>query len=401
MQATNPFLRPVYVMAKPAGAQCNLHCDYCYYLSKAKMYEERETATNGPRRLTMDDHLLEEFVSQYIASQPTPQVLFTWHGGEPMLRPLDFYRRAMDLQQKHAGGRQIDNCIQTNGTLVDDAWASFLHDNGWLVGLSIDGPEQLHDACRHARSGKATFGKVMEAVDILNRHGVEWNAMATVNSVNGRHPLEVYHFFKSIGCHYLQFTPVVDSDQPGRLAPYSVTPEQWGEFACTIFDEWVSHDVGLYFIQLFDATLANWAGVAPGVCALSETCGNAAAMEFNGDVYCCDHFVYPGYRLGNLREQPLLALLNSPRLHSFGLTKQRDLPRQCKTCRWLFACHGECPKNRIVTSADGEPGLNYLCAGYRRFFEHTAPYMDFMKARLDCGEAPADIVEALRRGWKP
>lgn len=401
MQALNPFLRPAYVMAKPAGARCNLHCDYCYYLSKAKMYKARGTAADGPRRLTMDDQLLEEFVRQYIASQPTAQVLFTWHGGEPMLRPLGFYRRAMDLQRKYAGGRQIDNCIQTNGTLVDDAWASFLHDNGWLVGLSIDGPERLHDACRHTRSGKATFAKVMEAADILDRHEVEWNAMATVNSVNGGHPLEVYQFFKSIGCHYLQFTPVVDSDQLGRLAPYSVTPEQWGEFACTIFDEWVNHDVGLYFIQLFDATLANWAGVAPGVCALSETCGNAAAMEFNGDVYCCDHFVYPEYRLGNLREQSLMALLNSPQLHSFGLAKQRGLPRQCKTCRWLFACHGECPKNRIVTSADGEPGLNYLCAGYRRFFEHAAPYMDFMKARLDCGEAPADIVEALRRGWKP
>lgn len=404
MQALNPFIRPVYVTAKPAGPRCNLHCDYCYYLSKAKLYADGGHATHethAPGHLMMDDRTLEAFVKQYIESQPTAQVLFTWHGGEPMLRPLSFYRKAIALQRKYAEGRQIDNCIQTNGTLIDDARASFLHDNGWLVGLSIDGPEHLHDACRHTPAGKGTFSRVMRAAAMLDKHGVEWNAMATVNSANVRHPVEFYHFFKSIGCHYLQFTPVVDSDRLGRLSPYSIGPEQWGEFVCTVFDEWVGHDVGTYFVQLFDATLANWAGVAPGVCALSATCGNAAALEFNGDVYCCDHFVYPEYRLGNLGKVPLTVLLNSRRQRAFGLAKRSRLPLQCKTCRWLFACHGECPKNRFALSDDGEPGLNYLCHGYRRFFGHAAPYMDFMKARLDCGEAPADIVWAIRQGWKP
>lgn len=369
-----PFGRPMYVMAKPVGDRCNLVCQYCYYLGK------------GSGAL-MDDALLEEFTRQYIEAQTVPQVLFTWHGGEPLLKPLSFYERALELQQKYARGRHVDNCLQTNGTLLNDEWCRFLRDNNFLVGISIDGPQPLHDTCRLTRRGGASWHDVMRGIGLLQRHGVEWNAMATVNAANVEHPAEFYRFFRQIGCEFLQFTPIVEPDKPDC----SITADQWGRFLCGVYDEWVRRDVGRLFVQLFDATLANWCGEPPGVCSMSPTCGQAAVMEADGTVYSCDHFVRPGFRLGSIRREPLAALLYSDRQLQFGQRKQSSLPRQCRECRWLFACHGECPKNRLLTDHYGEPGLNYLCSGYRQFFAHVAADMDFMKAEIDAGRSPANI----------
>ena len=375
MSIAIPFGSPLYVMLKPVGSRCNLACRYCYYLEKGKLYPEQEP---------LSETLLETFIRQYIEAQTMPEVLFTWHGGEPLLQPLSFYRKALELQQRYARGRQIDNCLQTNGTLLTDEWCEFLRENRFLVGISIDGPQTYHDAYR-CRS----FDKVMRGIRLLQKHHVEWNAMATVNHLNADHPVEFYRFFKEIGCQYLQFTPVVERVS---LCDTSVNPEQWGRFICGVYDEWVKADVGQIFVQLFDATLANWAGKPPGICSMSPTCGRAAVMEANGDVYSCDHFVFPEYRLGNIRQQSLTEMLYGDRQQQFGRSKRTSLPRQCRECRFLFACHGECPKNRFTKDRYGEDGLNYLCKGYRQFFAHVASDMDFMKAELDAGRSPANIM---------
>lgn len=373
------FDRPVYVMLKPVGDRCNLTCDYCYYMGKGS-------------GAVMDDGLLEEFTRQYIEAQTTPQVLFTWHGGEPLLRPLAFYKRALELQRKYAQGRHIDNCLQTNGTLLNDEWCEFLRENRFLVGISIDGPQALHDANRHTRRGGNSWHDVMRGIGLLQRHGVEWNAMATVNAANVEYPVLFYEFFRQIGCEFLQFTPVVEPGKPDC----SITAEQWGRFLCSVYDEWVCRDVGRIFVQLFDATLANWCGEPPGVCSMSSICGQAAVMEADGSVYPCDHFVRPEYRLGNIRQEPLVGMMYGERQRTFACQKQATLSRQCRECRWLFACHGECPKNRLVSDCYGEPGLNVLCSGYRQFFDHVAADMDFMKAELDAGRAPANIMQKPR-----
>lgn len=394
-----PFARPLYVMVKPVGAHCNLRCDYCYYLEKANLYTHE-------RQHYLSDELLEKFVKEYIEAQTMPQVLFTWHGGEPLLRPLSFYEKALMYERRYARGRQLDNVIQTNGTLLTDEWCAFFRQHHFLVGISIDGPQRFHDQYRKTASGESTFDKVMAGIHLLNKHGVEWNAMAVVNSTNANDPLGFYHFFKDIGCHYLQFAPIVERrvSRPdgltlatgmqagGELTPQSVTPEQWGHFLCTLFDEWVRHDVGEYFVQLFDATLANWCGEAPGVCTLSAECGNVAVLEHNGDLYSCDHFVFPEHRLGNLREQTITAMMYSEQQQRFSQMKRQQLPRQCQECHYLFACHGECPKSRFVNDRYGEAGLNYLCQGYHQFFSHVAPYMDFMKQQLLQGLPPANIM---------
>ena len=401
-----PFAHPLYVMLKPAGALCNLACDYCYYLEKAKLYQE------SPKHV-MSDELLEKFIEEYINSQTMQEVLFTWHGGETMMRPLSFYRKAQALQKRYARGRQISNCLQTNGTLLTDEWCRFFHDNQWLVGISIDGPQEFHDEYRRNRQGRPSFVKVMQGINLLKKHNVEWNAMAVVNDYNADYPLEFYHFFKELDCHYIQFAPIVERIAPhadGRhlaavdeeskegLADFSITPRQWGNFLCSIFDEWVRQDVGNYYIQLFDSTLANWVGEQPGICTLAKTCGHAGVMEFNGDVYSCDHFVFPQYKLGNIYSNTLAEMMYGERQQKFGQAKYTALPAQCKKCPYLFACNGECPKNRFCKTADGEPGLNYLCQGYYRFFDHAAPYMDFMKRELQANRAPANVMEAIRRG---
>ena len=399
-----PFAKPLYVMLKPAGAHCNLACKYCYYLEKNNLYQ------NSHRHL-MSDEMLEQFTREYIEAQTMPQVLFTWHGGEPLMRSIDFYKKALALQKKYAHGKQIDNVIQTNGTLLTDEWCEFFAQNHWLVGISIDGPQEYHDHYRVTPAGKPSWEKVMQGIQLLKKHRVEWNAMAVVNAYNAEHPLEFYHFFRDNGCQYLQFTPIVErltEHEDGRtlasladdreipLADASVTPQQWGNFLCTIFDDWVRHDVGKTFVEIFDCTLANWMGVLPGICAYSKECGHAGVMEHNGDVYSCDHFVFPEYKLGNIREQSLIDMLYGEKQQAFSRLKHTSLPRQCKECDMEFACHGECPKNRFEKDKYGEPGLNYLCQGYYQYYSHVAPYMDFMKRELLAQRPPANIMNVLK-----
>lgn len=404
-QTIAPFAKPLYIMTKAVGAVCNLACDYCYYLEKTNLYKDIS-------KHVMSDELLEKFIKEYIGSQTMNDVLFTWHGGETLMRPLSFYKRAVELQKQYANGKHIDNCIQTNGTLLTDEWCRFFKENNWLVGISIDGPQEFHDEYRKNRQGRPSFVKVMHGIELLKKHGVEWNAMAVVNDYNADYPLDFYNFFKEIGCKYIQFAPIVERivphtdgrhlaspmDKEEKLADFSVSPEQWGNFLCAIFDEWVKKDVGEIFVQIFDSTLANWMEVQPGVCSMAETCGHAGVMEFNGDVYSCDHYVFPEYKLGNIYKNSLIEMMYSERQQEFGLMKKKSLPQQCKDCEFLFACNGDCPKNRFAKTKDGEPGLNYLCSGYYKFFKHVAPYMDFMKKELLAQRPPANIMEAIKRG---
>lgn len=400
----NPFAKPLYVMLKPAGAHCNLACKYCYYLEKNKLYPTAQ-------RHLMSDEMLEQFTREYIEAQTMNQVLFTWHGGEPLLRSIDFYRKALSLQQKYAGGRRIDNVIQTNGTLLTDEWCEFFAQNHWLVGISIDGPQPDHDHYRLTAAGKPSWKKVMQGIKLLKKHGVEWNAMAVVNAYNANHPLEFYRFFKENGYQFLQFTPIVERltrHEDGRtlasladkdeisLSEASVAPEQWGYFLCAIFDEWVRKDVGKIFVEIFDCTLANWMGISPGICAYSKECGHAGVMEHNGDVYSCDHFVFPEYKLGNIRDHSLIDMLYGEQQQEFSRLKHSSLPRQCKECDMEFACHGECPKNRFMKDKYGDSGLNYLCPGYYHYYQHVAPYMDYMKQELMSQRPPSNIMKVVQ-----
>lgn len=400
----NPFAKPLYVMLKPAGAHCNLACKYCYYLEKNKLYPTAQ-------RHLMSDEMLEQFTREYIEAQTMNQVLFTWHGGEPLLRSIDFYRKALSLQQKYAGGRCIDNVIQTNGTLLTDEWCEFFAQNHWLVGISIDGPQPDHDHYRLTAAGKPSWKKVMQGIKLLKKQGVEWNAMAVVNAYNANHPLEFYRFFKENGCQFLQFTPIVERltrHEDGRtlasladkdeisLSEASVAPEQWGYFLCAIFDEWVRKDVGKIFVEIFDCTLANWMGISPGICAYSKECGHAGVMEHNGDVYSCDHFVFPEYKLGNIRDHSLIDMLYGEQQQEFSRLKHSSLPRQCKECDMEFACHGECPKNRFMKDKYGDSGLNYLCPGYYHYYQHVAPYMDYMKQELMSQRPPSNIMKVVQ-----
>ena len=400
----NSFAKPLYVMLKPAGAHCNLACKYCYYLEKNKLYPTAQ-------RHLMSNEMLEQFTREYIEAQTMNQVLFTWHGGEPLLRSIDFYRKALSLQQKYAGGRRIDNVIQTNGTLLTDEWCEFFAQNHWLVGISIDGPQPDHDHYRLTAAGKPSWKKVMQGIKLLKKHGVEWNAMAVVNAYNVNHPMEFYRFFKENGCQFLQFTPIVERltrHEDGRtlasladkneipLSEASVTPEQWGYFLCAIFDEWVRKDVGKIFVEIFDCTLANWMGISPGICAYSKECGHAGVMEHNGDVYSCDHFVFPEYKLGNIRDHSLIDMLYGEQQQEFSRLKHSSLPRQCKECDMEFACHGECPKNRFMKDKYGDSGLNYLCPGYYHYYQHVAPYMDYMKQELMSQRPPSNIMKVVQ-----
>ncbi len=402
----HPFSRPLYVLLKPVDASCNLRCKYCYYLEKQKLYSAQD-------KHIMSDALLDKFTYDYIHAQTMQEVLFTWHGGEPLMRPLSFYKRAMQLQRQYADGHIIANSLQTNGTMLTDEWCEFLKQNNWLVGISIDGPQDFHDEYRRNAQGGPSWVKVMRGIKLLKKHGVQWNAMAVVNDYNADYPLEFYNFFKENGCQYLQLTPIVerivehadgrhlatlgDSDD-APLADFSVTPEQWGDFLIAIFDEWVRHDVGRFYVETFDCMLANWAGVDPGICMYGKECGHAGVMEYNGDVYSCDHFVFPEYKLGNIYTSTLYNMLYGEKQHRFSQLKHKSLPQQCLECDYEFACHGECPKNRFARDRYGNPGLNYLCKGYHRFLDHIAPYMDYMKQQLDRKQPPAAIMQALRDG---
>ena len=386
------------LMLKPAGSQCNLACKYCYYLDKADIY--------GGREPVMSDAMLETVVREYIAANGVADVTFNWHGGEPLVLGLDFYRRALELQRKYADGKAIHNTIQTNGVLLNRDWADFFAQNGFLVGISIDGPRDIHDKYRRDRGGAPSFDKVMNAVRLLQTAGVDFNTMTTVNAASEGRGKEVYQFLKALGSRYLQFMPVVEHVKAGRIvdpsesgaqiAPWSIGASAFGRFLCDIFDEWVRNDVGRIFIGQFDAALASWCRVPTGICVYSETCGGNAVIEHNGDVYPCDHFVYSKYKLGNIAEKTIPEMMASDAMVRFGIDKRNSLPSACRQCRWRFACNGECPKHRFNRTERGETGLNALCAGYKLFYSHIGPYMDVMKELLSRRMSPAGVMPWAR-----
>lgn len=382
-----PFAKPLYVMLKPVGAVCNLNCDYCYYLEKKGLYPD-------DNKYVMSDKLLEKFTEEYINSQTTIHVMFAWHGGEALMRHIDFYKKALHFQRVYAKGKIIANSLQTNGTLLTDEWCRFFKENNFLIGISLDGPQHCHDKYRKTKDKRPSFFKVMKGIELLKKYEVEYNIMAVVNDYNVDYPLEFYNFFKSIGAKYIQFAPIVEQID-GESAPWNVSANKWGDFLIAIFDEWVKQDVGDTFIQIFDAALANWVGVDPGVCIFAKTCGHAGVMEFNGDVYACDHFVFPEYKIGNIYSKSLMEMMYSSKQINFGNDKYDRLPKQCKECKYQFACRGECPKNRIRTTKDGEVGLNYLCEGFYKFFDHIAVYMDFMKNELENQRPPSNVMSML------
>ncbi len=364
----------------------------------------------------MSDAVLEEYIRQYIHSQSGPEIHFAWQGGEPTLLGVEFFQKAVALQQKYAGEKIISNALQTNGTLLDDAWGKFLKQQNFLVGLSIDGPRPLHDQYRVDKGQKPTFDAVMRGLECLKYHRVEFNTLTVVSRANAQRPLEVYRFLKKIGSEFIQFIPLVEraapvqakaqgfdfAEPPDLLGPeknaaavteWSVEAAQYGNFLCAIFDEWVRRDVGQTFVQLFDVALGNWMGLGSSLCVFAEKCGAALAIEHNGDLYSCDHFVYPRYRLGNVMNQSLGAMVNSPAQIKFGSDKADLLPQFCRQCEVRFACNGECPKHRFIQAPGGEAGLNYLCAAYKKFFHHIDPHMKTMSQLLRRGRAAADIMK--------
>lgn len=388
-------------MVKPRGASCNLECAYCYYLGKRGLYPSSS--------FRMSDELLLIFTREYIRAQRVPEVVFSWQGGEPMLAGLDFFRRAMELQRRfRRPGMHIANTIQTNGTLLDDEWGRFLRANGFLVGLSLDGPRDMHNVYRRDGAGEPTFERVMAGLSVLKRHRVDFNILTCVHAANAEHPTEVYQFLRGEangpgGGQFIQFIPVVGQDLRAtgigdeRLASHSVSGRQYGDFLITIFDEWVRHDVGRVFVQVFDVALASWTGQAPGLCVFEPTCGLAMVLEHNGDLFSCDHYVEQQHMLGNVLETPLIELVNSRRQRIFGNDKRERLPEHCRQCDVLFACNGGCPKNRIVRTPDGEYGLSALCDGYRTFFRHIDRPMRFMAAQLAAGRPAASVMRYLER----
>lgn len=399
------------IMIKPAGSLCNLDCHYCYYLDKAEIYGGSEP------RMSLD--MLETCVREYIAANDVPEVTFNWHGGEPLVMGLDFYRKAVELEQKYAGDKIIHNTLQTNGTLLTQEWASFFRDNDFLIGISIDGPQDIHDKYRKDKGGAPTFDKVMRGINLLYRSNVQYNTMSTINKACEGRGLEVYNFLKSIGSRYMQFMPVVEhvkyplgkNGKPMKAArPYIVDPSEegaviarwsvgslaFGKFMCDIFDYWVLNDVGRYFVNLFDAALACWCGEMPGTCVYWETCGGNSIIEHNGDLYPCDHFVYSKYRLGNVFENDLREMMTSPEQTRFGIEKRNSLPNKCLKCKYRFACNGECPKHRFNVTESGDTGLNALCDGYYKFYSHVEPYMEKMKELLKQKQAPAGVMPWAR-----
>lgn len=386
-----------HVMMKPRGAICNLDCKYCYFLAKEDLYPSS--------KFRMSDNLLENYIKQYIEAQKVSEVTFAWQGGEPTLMGLEFFEKAVNLQKKYQKpGTRLFNSVQTNGTLIDDEWCRFFHKNDFLIGLSLDGPKALHDVYRVDKGGKPTFDSVMHAAEIMQRHEVEFNILTTVHAANGGSPLEVYRFMRDVvKTRFLQFIPIVERDnetgyqQGDEVTKRSVTGKQYGRFLIEIFDEWVRRDVGEMYIQIFDVSLAAWSGQNPGLCIFMETCGDALALEHNGDLYACDHYVEPDYKLGNITEIPMMEMVNSEQQRNFGNAKLETLPEYCLNCDVRFICNGGCPKNRILMTPDGESGLNYLCDGYKAFFHHIDGPMRFMANELHHGRAPANVMSYIRQ----
>jgi uncharacterized protein len=394
-------------MCKPAGPDCNIRCRYCFYTEKEALFSPA-----GRHRMSRD--VLEAYVQKYIEAQPTTEVNFAWQGGEPTLMGLDFFRKAVDLQKKCAGDKRITNSLQTNGILLDDEWCEFLAAEDFLVGLSIDGPAEIHDRYRLDNAGRPTFRKTLAAMRRLQRRGARYNTLTSVTNENAKRPLEVYRFLKETGTQFMQFIPIVErapdehsrqlglrlveprpgnEDESTDLMPWSVGPREYGDFLIAIFDEWLKADVGRTFVQIFDVSLAAWMGHEPPLCNFAKRCGNAMIIEHNGDLYSCDHFVYPDHRLGNIMTDSVAQMVNHPAVRRLGDFKWEGLPSQCRECDVLFACHGGCPKNRFARSNDGEPGLNYLCEGYKEFFGHVGPAMRRMADLLRRGRPAAEVMD--------
>jgi serine-type anaerobic sulfatase-maturating enzyme len=412
-QETCDVQQAFHILAKPTGSICNLDCKYCYFLSKEMLYPGS--------KFRMADELLETYIRQTIQAHQGPEVVIAWQGGEPTLMGLDFFRRSIAYEKKYLKpGFSLQNTLQTNGTLLNDEWCEFFRENDFLIGLSIDGPREMHDLYRVDKGGQPTFDKVLRAARLMQKHGVEFNVLTTVHAGNGDHPLEVYRFLRDeVGTRFIQLIPIIERATPELLplanlgwggahhtrplytlngdvvTERSIKSEQWGQFLIRIFDEWVRRDVGTVFVNMFDAALASWVGVPPALCVFLETCGQAMALEHNGDVYSCDHFVEPKYLLGNIHNESLARLAGSEQQRIFGNNKRDTLPRYCRECDVRFACHGECPKNRFIETPEGEPGLNYLCSGYKAFFHHVDRPMKIMAELLRRDRAPAEVMQIL------
>jgi uncharacterized protein len=405
-------LPPFHLMTKPAGPDCNLNCRYCFYLEKEALYKNK-------KQHRMSFETLDEYIRQYCESQPTPELTFAWQGGEPSLMGVDFFEKAVELQRKYAGGRPVHNAFQTNGILLDNDWCKFLKKENFLVGLSLDGPRFIHDRFRVNRGGQPSFNQVMKTLKRFKCHGVEFNTLTCVTKQSAPHAKEIYEFLRSAGSTFMQFIPIIErkpseaasklglkldippdfqqDDTDPRVMPWTVEPLQYGTFLSTVFDCWIQQDVGRIFVQIFDAMLGAWMGMNPPLCVFGETCGDAMVMEHNGDVYACDHFVYPEFHLGNIHQTPLTAMVGTPAQEKFGKKKKEELPSQCRQCNFYFACHGECPKHRFLKTKDGEPGLNWLCEGYKYFMSHIDPYMRQMAQLVRTGHPAAEIMQMIPR----
>ena len=397
MQATATQPPAFHLMTKPRGAICNLDCKYCYFLSKERLYPGSD--------FRMSDNLLEEYIRQYIEAQSVDEINFAWQGGEPTLMGVDFFRQAVRYQQKHKRpGMRITNALQTNAVTLDDEWCEFFAENDFLIGVSLDGPRDVHDYYRVDKGGQPTFQRVMAGIELLKRHDAEFNILTTVHAANEGHGLRVYKFLRDeVGARFMQFIPIVERDnetgfQEGdKVTERSVSADAYGRFLIEMYEEWVRRDVGRVYVQIFDIALAAWTGAPPGLCVFDETCGLALALEHNGDVYSCDHFVEPDYKLGNIMDVPLNDIVVMDQQREFGLAKRETLPQYCLDCEVKFVCNGGCPKNRFITTPDGEAGLNYLCAGYRAFFNHVRPTMDFMARELIQRRPPANVMLQMAR----
>ncbi len=401
----------LHVVVKPVGPACNLECEYCFYLEKQALY--------GPgEEYRMPDAVLTAFIREYVAAQPTPVVEFVWQGGEPTLPGLDFFERVVELQAPFAGIKSIRNSLQTNGVLLDDAWCAFLKRHGFMVGISLDGPREIHDRYRRDRGGNGTFDAVMRGLGFLKKHGVEYNVMASVARETARRPLDVYRFFRENGVEFIQFTPIVERlpDAPSRelgltlaspailgreeknteVSPWTVVPEEYGDFLIAVYEEWVRNDVGKVFVMNFEWALNSWIGNPSPVCIHARQCGRTVVLEHNGDLFACDHYVYPEYRLGNILTDDLAQMVERSLQSGFGTAKETGLPRWCRECPVLAACQGGCPKHRFLKTCHSEPGLHYLCAGYRKFFLHIRKYLRAMTTLLENGLPASHVMDAVK-----
>ncbi|MCM3653418.1 anaerobic sulfatase maturase [Metabacillus litoralis] len=407
MTATKDF----HILAKPSGPLCNLDCHYCFYTEKEALFEGRPS-------YKMSDEVLEKFIRNYIKSQKAPEVPFVWQGGEPTLMGLDYYRKIILLQKKYASGKTITNSLQTNGTLLDEEWCKFLAENSFLVGLSLDGPPEIHDFYRVDRGGAPTSHKVLNALRLLQHYNVEYNVLVCVTKESSKRALEIYNFLKKEQVKFIQFIPIVerlpdtealrlglrhavppsltDYDVQKSVSKWSVEPESYGDFLIDIFDEWVRNDVGKVHVMNFEWALTSWLGLPSLVCIFAEKCGSAGIIEHTGDIYSCDHYMYPEYRLGNIKDDSLIEMMSSPKQQEFGANKKDALPKICQTCEVKFACHGECPKHRFLMTPEGEPGLNYLCAGYKKYFYHIHPYMKAMVQLIENNLPASEVMQVIK-----